>query len=90
MTTKKNGRARGAQPAKPSRRITEKVESVVAADRGMTIREEFAMAAMQGLLPLLNPNQDEQSFAASIKEVAADAVAAADALLAALAQEAQP
>lgn len=50
MAAKKNGRDRGSQPAKPSRRITEKVESVVAADRGMTIREEFIKAAMQGFI----------------------------------------
>lgn len=80
MTAKKDGRARGAQPAKPSRRITEKVESVVAADRGMTIREEFAKAAMQGFIACYGRK-------AGAEEVSRFAVEYADATLAELAKD---
>ena len=89
MATPKNGRTRGSQPAKPSRRVTEKVEHVVIADRGSTIREDFAMAAMQGLLanPYHAQQMDEGTRDGSLHSVA---VWHADQLLAELAKEPQP
>ncbi|WP_396615534.1 hypothetical protein ACHZ97_14775 [Lysobacter soli] len=84
MAPKKNGRARGEQPAKPSRRVTEKVESVVAADRGMTIREEMAMAAMQGYCAHYGMAAD------ALDHVADLAARQADALLARLAKDGAP
>lgn len=80
MAAKKNGRNRGEQPAKPSRQVTEKVEHVVTADRGTTIREEFAKAAMQGLCAY--PNR-----IGSHGDLVAHAVRLADALLAELAKD---
>lgn len=77
MAAKKNGRNRGEQPARPSRKVTEKVESVVTADHGTTIREEFAKAALQGLLAS-NRRYDDEATAA------AHAVKFADATIAAL------
>lgn len=80
MAAKKNGRNRGEQPAKPSRQVTEKVEHVVTADRGTTIREEFVKAAMLGLLASGRPYRDDV-------ELAQHAVRIADTQLAELAKD---
>ena len=85
MAEKKNGRARGSQPAKPSRKITEKVESVVDADRGMTIREEFAVRCLAALLS--NPRFADPDVA--MGNIHGVAIHHADELLAELAKEQQ-
>jgi|GEM_PF-4929510 len=90
MAEKKNGRSRGAQPSKPSRRVTEKVESVVAADRGMTIREEFAMAALQGFLSAPADWDRRTALEFTAENVAALAREYADALLTELAKDGAP
>jgi nucleotidyltransferase/DNA polymerase involved in DNA repair len=76
MAAKKNGRSRGSQPSKPSRRVTEQVEHVVAADRGLTIREEFAMAAMSGLCAHYGLASDGFDHIADLAAMQADALLA--------------
>lgn len=95
MAPQNKGRARGSQPAKPSRKITEKVESVVDADRGMTIREEMASRApityamvrdAWGSEPALGNDRERMAF---LGVWALMSVEYADALLAELAKEQQ-
>lgn len=75
-------RMRAAAPAFPRAATVVNGNTEDGGSPGMTIREAFAMATMQGLLA--------QGAKISVGEMAMQAVECADALLAALAEEPKP